>query len=471
MRHLSFLLLFTVLVTTLSISAKTVINVEFPGSGGRKAMLWTYADLVSFREKIAGETVAGRDGKFSFTIYNKDIIPVRIQVEFFRIDLYVEPDKEYVIKIAEVDMSKREFYPKTIVGYLRPQFTILKPEGKELNSELEKANEIFAGFYDTAYIYLYQSRLPKAVLDNFTAQVDSFRKATPSDFVKKHIDIQITQLRMLLRQTGTQAIVNEYFTGDKILYNDKIYMDFFNSFWSRYLLVSLRGLRYGQLDSVINNTGSYYALTRLIENDPLLKDPKVRELVILRNMLEMYNNRRFNKSSIQDILSDIAANGVSPENKKIAVNIRKMLMQYDNSKAPEFLLPGFDGEEYNLESFKGKYIYLSVWNEKCPDCLAEMDFEKELFMDFDDVIYFVSVYVGPDTAAAGKIIREREYEWTQLYYNEDFMFLKNYNVELFPYYILIDKNGHIEWYPANLPSENFSDYFIEMLNKKKGNLK
>jgi hypothetical protein len=92
-------------------------------------------------------------------------------------------------------------------------------------------------------------------------------------------------------------------------------------------------------------------------------------------------------------------------------------------------------------------------------------------MDFDDVIYFVSVYVGPDTAAAGKIIREREYEWTQLYYNEDFMFLKNYNVELFPYYILIDKNGHIEWYPANLPSENFSDYFIEMLNKKKGNLK
>ena len=361
---------------------------------------------------------------------------------------------------------------KNIIGYLSPNFRIVQPAKNEINSELEMVNEAFAKFFDSNYVYLYQNRLPEKNLANFIRKIDTLRKTVSSDFVRKHIDIQRSQLDLMLRKTGTPWIVKQYFKGDKILYSDKIYMDFFNSFWSKYLLVSVRGLRYGQLDSVINNTRSYYALTRLIEDDPYLKDAKLRELVVLRNLMEMYSDWRFSKSAIQDILSDISAKGLTPENRRIAVNIRKALLKYDDNQAPDFKLPNMAGKEfYTKKSFEGKYIYLNIWNEKCPKCLANMDYEKELFLDMDDIINFVSVYVGPDTAAAKKIIERRGYHWTQLYYNEDFEFLKNYKMELFPYYILLDKDGKVEWYPAKLPGENFKDYFIEMLNKKKGNLK
>jgi hypothetical protein len=69
-------------------------------------------------------------------------------------------------------------------------------------------------------------------------------------------------------------------------------MDFFSSFWSKYLLVKLTGLRYGELDSVVN-LGSYSSLTRLVEKDPLLKDVQIREMVIMRNIIQMYSSYRF----------------------------------------------------------------------------------------------------------------------------------------------------------------------------------
>lgn len=472
MKNIKIIIVALFLLIGMAAQSKTQIQVHFPGSKGHKAFLWVYEDLVSYREILLGETISDSHENILFSLNNKNIITVKIQVEFFKIEFFVKPNASYVIEMDTVDMSNRDFYPKQIIGYLSPNFSITQPTKNEINAEMESVNRAFADFFDSNYVYLYQNRLPQQSLSKFMKDIDSLRMASSSDFVKRHIDIQKSQLNLMLRKTGTPLIVKEYFNGDKIAYNDKIYMDFFNSFWSKYLLVGIQGLRYGTLDSVINNARSYNALIRLIKNDPLLKDPKLRELVVLRNLIEMYSDWRFNKAAIQDILSDISAKGLTPENKMIAVNIRKSLMQYDNKKAPDFKLPDMEGNEwFTKESFNDKYVYLNIWNEKCPKCLANMDYEKELFLDMDDIIYFVSVYVGPDTATAKKVIKKRDYNWTQLYYNEDFEFLKNYKMELFPYYILLDKEGKIEWFPAKLPSENFSDFFIEMLNKKKGNLR
>jgi thiol-disulfide isomerase/thioredoxin len=234
-------------------------------------------------------------------------------------------------------------------------------------------------------------------------------------------------------------------------------------------LVKLTGLRYGELDSVVN-LGSYSSLTRLVEKDPLLKDVQIREMVIMRNIIQMYSSYRFSKQALGDILSDIASKGVTVENRKAATNIRKKMMDYDKKKAPEFTLADFQGQEHSLSSFEGKYVYLNFWNEQCARCLAEMDLTRELVLDFDDIIQFVSIYVGPDTAAARQMAKEREYKWLMLDYNHDFELLKNYKLELFPYYILLDKQGKIEWYPAYSPSKGFNAYFIKMLNDKKGNL-
>lgn len=466
----SFFIVLVAAFLSLNTSAKSVINVHFPLAKNHKAILWGYDDLISYRNIILTEKTIDKSNSFSFTLSNKDIIPVRIQVEFFRIDLYIEPNRNYEIEVDSVDFTVREFYPINIVGYLTPPYKILSPVNNEVNQQLENVNQCFANFYDTNYVYLYQNRLPKEVLNKFEKEMDSLTKLTQSDFVKMHINIQMTQLRMMIRQIGSQWVVDNFFNSGKVQYNNKIYMDFFNSFWSKYILVSLRGLRYGELDSVVN-LGSYAALSRLLEKDPLLKNAQIRELVVLQNIIQLYSDYRFDKQAISDILSDISDKGITAENRKMAVNIRLQMLDFISNKAPEFTLFDFYGMKHSLSDFEGKYVYINFWNEECVKCIAEMDLTKELYLDYDDVIQFVSVYVGPDAAEAKQVIIENEYKWLQLDYNSNFELIRNYNVELFPYYILIDKIGKIEWIPAYTPSEGFSSYFVKMLNDKKGNLK
>lgn len=458
------------LVLPLTFLAKSSINVNFPGAKGKQVILWTYDDLISYREVVHSKTVIDSKNKFSLVVDFKAITQIRVQIDFLNIDLYIEPNKNYQIQIDSVNFSNRDLYPINIVGYLSPKFKIISPDKNEVNAELDLINQEFANFYDTNYVFLYQSRLPEVVLNNFLLKMDSIQKNLSSSFSKNHIEIQRAQLLLMVRKSSNQKIVDDFFTTSKISYQNKIYMDFFNSYWSKYILVSLKGLKFGELDSVVN-LGSYFSLVRLLEKDPLLKNAQVREMVILRNIIQMYSDYRFRKEALSDILSDIANKGITSENRKIATNIRKQMLDFVDNMAPDFTLPDFQGESHSLSSFKGKYIYINFWNEQNNNCIAEMDITKDLFLDNDDIIQFISIYVGPETETAKEIISTRGYKWLQLYYNQDFELLRDYKVELFPYYILLNKEGQIEWLPAYLPSESFSSYFIKMLNDKKANLK
>jgi len=65
----------------------------------------------------------------------------------------------------------------------------------------------------------------------------------------------------------------------------------------------------------------------------------------------------------------------------------------------------------------------------------------------------------------------REFQWTIAPLGENYDFLNTYNIGFLPRYILIDKMGKIENIDAPAPSNQFSDYFLKMLNDKKGNLR
>ncbi len=469
MKRLFFLSLILAASIGLFGQSKTTLKVVFPNSAGQKAFLWTFEDLMTYREVLVDSTTVSKNDNFLFSLKLKEVTSVSLQVAFFRIDIYLEPEKNYILTIDSVDFSNRDFYPKNIVGYLTPNYKLEAVGSFDINAELSTVNDFMADFFDSNYLFLYQSKLPEKVLDVFLTRMDSLKSAVKSDFTRNHIDFQLAQMELMTRKTGSSIVVEKYFQPSKVMYKNKVYMDFFNSFWSKYLLVSIRGLRYGQLDSAVNS-GSYNALTRLVEKDPYLQNDQIREMVILRNIIQMYSSYRFNQEALNDILSDITNKGVTPENRLIANNIRKYFLEDNNRKAPNLNLPDFKGIYHDLQGFNGKYVYLSFWNEECLDCIAEMDLTKELFLDFDDIIQFISIYVGPNPEIARMLTEKREYKWLQLNYNQDFSLIKNYQLDMFPYYILINKEGNIEWYPAPKPSDSFSEMFLKMLDDKKKNL-
>ena len=465
-----FLSIILLMIISLGFS-QSRIKVHFPGAEKKTAHVWGYSDFISFTKTELNVIQIDKKGNFEFKIYLNNPKPIFIQVDFTRIQLYIEPKRDYIIEINAVDFRDAELYPKNVIGYLSPEFKIIEPTEHELNRGLEKSKELFSSFVDSNYLSLIRGQNVKFLVDSFANVVDTFLANYNNQYLKNYVEPEMAQLRLLSHDYSQKMVVDKYFAGKNLNLDDPNAMGFFNSFFSNYLLTKGKGYTFLQLDSVINIQRSYQALFALLDNDPLLSDPVLRELVIIRNVQQLYSNRKFDQSAILDILSDISRSKLRTEHRKIATNVRKRLITYEKgSKVPDFEFVDIEGQSFKLSDFEGMYVYINVWDTECESCLAEMEFTKTLFEDFDDVIKFISISVDANDEVMKSYIKSREFQWTFAPLGENYQFLNDFEIGTLPRYILIDKEGKIENINAPSPSNRFSDYFLKMLNDKKGNL-
>jgi peroxiredoxin len=309
------------------------------------------------------------------------------------------------------------------------------------------------------------------LVDSLQTDIEAFTRNHSDKYLEEYAEIQLAQFRMLSNQYGNDYVVKEYFNPKKIKYQSQAYMTFFNSFWTKYVTSKVPQSIRKRLDSVVNVTQSYQALSALLSEDSLLQDPALRELVILRNLPQMYRMKRFDKKAIINILYDISASKYNKENQQIAVNLRKKLQALDvGNRAPDFEFYDSNSDTLNLQTLAGKYIYIQVWDDKCVSCLAQMKYTKELYEKFNDIITFISISLDRSPEDMMRAIGNKDYDWHFVFLNDNYHFLQDYQVSVLPHAILIDTEGNFISWDARLPTDYFEDFFLKMINDKKGNL-
>ncbi|MFC1838102.1 TlpA disulfide reductase family protein [Thermodesulfobacteriota bacterium] len=68
--------------------------------------------------------------------------------------------------------------------------------------------------------------------------------------------------------------------------------------------------------------------------------------------------------------------------------------------APNFTLPGLDGESVSLDDYRGKVVLLNIWATWCPPCVAEAPSLEKLnkrFKDDDFKLLTVSIDEGGES--------------------------------------------------------------------------
>lgn len=129
----------------------------------------------------------------------------------------------------------------------------------------------------------------------------------------------------------------------------------------------------------------------------------------------------------------------------------------NNSKAPNFDFENHAGGKTTLESLKGKYVYIDLWATWCGPCRAEIPFLKELEKSLHDKnIAFVSISTDSekDHEKWRTFVKEKELTGIQLYADRANMdFIKAFNVNTIPRFILIDPTGNVVDADAARPSD------------------
>jgi thiol-disulfide isomerase/thioredoxin len=451
--------------------AKSDVKVIFPGAEQQAVVVWTYLDLISLDKTVVASGQINSKGEFSFSTYNAEVQWFYIEVKYFRSSVLLEPKANYTIQYEPVNFQTRDFYPTNVLGFLNPPLRIIEPANASLNRDLDSLNLIFDNFVNQKHLALRLGQQSWKLVDSLEIDINHFLAMHPHTYLKQVAEIQLVQFRMLTNQYGDDYVVKTYFDPSKIQLTNPTYMSFFNSFWKNYIPSRLsRPLRFA-MDSVVNKVKSYQALSALLAQDSLLRNPNLRELVVLTSIPSLYTGGKFRQDALIDILTDISSSKLNKSNQQIAIHLSKKLQKTKiGRKAPDFSLIDQHKDTLTLEKLKGKYVYIQLVSDECVECIAQMNYTKELYDKFNDIITFIHISVDRSEEDMLALIREQNYAWHFVYLNQVYHLVNDYQIATMPHAILIDKEGNFIAKEAPLPNQHFEEYFLQMLNEKKGNL-
>ena len=114
------------------------------------------------------------------------------------------------------------------------------------------------------------------------------------------------------------------------------------------------------------------------------------------------------------------------------------------AKAPDFTLPGLNGEMISLSDQKGKVVFLNIWATWCPPCVDEMPSMEKLYQQLKgDNFEMMAVSLDQNgSEAVLPFMRKHKLNFTALIDSKGT--LKNkYQTTGVPETFIIDKNGII----------------------------
>ena len=178
----------------------------------------------------------------------------------------------------------------------------------------------------------------------------------------------------------------------------------------------------------------------------------------IKNTL-LYDYASYNMKSSADIdvfYKAFLENSTNEKNNALITDIYNTLTALTKGKpSPKFInYENNAGGTTSLDDLKGKYVYIDVWATWCGPCIREIPALKEVESKYHNKnIEFVSISIDKisDHEKWKTMINENALGGLQLFADSDWksLFVKDYQIESIPRFILIDTEGHIV--DANAP--------------------
>jgi thiol-disulfide isomerase/thioredoxin len=457
-RFFSLLFLF---VSISLIADETRVSGNIPGAGNKEIRIIAYTDQITYLDTVIAQQLIDPDGNFSFNLDLTETIYTRLDIEYFNIELYLEPGENYTITADSISFQGnfRPYYKKELLN------CNIVAEKSDLNKSISDFNMSYNQFINDHFEEIYKRR-KKDLIEEFKDSLQEKYGNVKNNYFQEYMRYKMASVYHAAMPTSQAKLFSEYFYKQPVLYQNIEYMYFFNQFFSQFLTSGNKQIKRADLLSTINYHNSFSALIDSLGKDTLLRNEVIRELVLFNGITELYHSPDYSKKSIINILNQAKAESKFPEHRMIAGNlIRSLEKLQPGTPTPGFSLPKLNGEMFNFPGQNNKPVYLSFMTTWSYACIAEMELMQKLHEKYKDQIDFVTISLDQDTVIINKFVNEKNYPWTFLYNGDDYQLLYDYGIKTFPAFVLIDINGKIVQYPAYKPSEIIEDTFQRMIKE------
>ncbi|MNX73855.1 Thiol-disulfide oxidoreductase ResA [compost metagenome] len=221
-------------------------------------------------------------------------------------------------------------------------------------------------------------------------------------------------------------------------------------------------------DTALGYGGDNVAMLKVVTLE--IKDPFIREHLLYSytaTVLKSVKNAVAKENAYKDFMAAVKNPVYKSDIAEVYTNYKNMSA---NAVAPDFVYNDVDGKPVSLKSLRGKYVYIDVWATWCGPCKAEIPSLTKIEHDYSTKnIHFVSLSVDQmkDKPKWVSYVKENKLEGIQVMADKDFNseFIKRFNINSIPRFILIDPNGKIVSGDAKRPSDpELRKEFDKLLN-------
>ena len=455
-RHIILLLCLTAPITLLAQFPVTITGMA-PFAAGKEIRLLVYEDLLNGIPTVATTDIIDKHGRFSLKYTTHDILLAQLAICTSKAEFFIVPANDYYFNISMDSVLYNRLNPEKYGGFLHIESK--KKDTADLNFKINLFSEYFNRIADT-YSYPMIYRPSTEIFDSVRSEISQHFEFqyNPTNFYQSYGYYTLGEIDLLQYRKKPVYIYDKYFDNDYILYNNPAYMSLFNQFYDGYLYYSPY-ISKNLLSRTINETPDYPTLFNEAGRDPKLTNARLRELVIIKNLIAFLDNKEFDAGNIRKLLEYIRATTSFEKHIKLIDN---KLNQIDASiRIPEEVtFTDEKGHKAKLKQYQGRPVYLHIFQTDCIDCVREMVIIKELHNKYNEEVQFISLCIDPEKANYQTFVKQygKMFDWPILYFNEQYDWLISQGVETLPDQMLFKADGTMQMRYAPAPEQELPRY-------------
>lgn len=440
---------------------------------GEKVEVYAIEDYFSMKEKLLATAVVQDDSLFRITIYNSKTQKIYIKSKNNKGFLYIQPDASYEI-----------YFP------LKNKYDEYRPLGNDVEISFINLPETDINFRILSFdkwrtdflgMYFYKKNINGTEfvqkLDTFKLNVEKAYADDTSFYFKTYVRFSIAELDdiQFLGARNRFEKYDFYIKKYPVMYENDAYMTYIESFYKQILtrmpLETTNRVYLGVLKS------SPTMVANAMAEEYTLKNVKILELIMIKTLSDSYFKSDFPQTNIISILDSISHHSLFKENGLIAANlIEKLTEILPGSKAPGFVLSAYQSEDKTtLENFAKKHLYIQFADLNIKECEKEIELLKAMHEKYKEDVEIITVFRKQKDYSKKQENLLKSIPWKKYEVAPESDILRNYKINSFPNYVLIDAYGYIVAAPALKPTPNGkyetidkSFFYIQKMNKEEG---
>ena len=445
------LIIFFLLISGTSVAQTVTISGIAPAYVGKDIEIFEIEDFFSNTERLITSTTVQADSTFSIRFSSPEIQKIAIKGMNNKGYMYVQSKAKYSIFVPEKD----KFDPYRPTGN-SIEIGFLSLDSTDINYKIlgfQRWIDRFVGL--NFHLRGYDNVLFNERLEGFKTNVQKAYAPDTSQFLKTYVRFSIASLDNIEHGAARNRYEKHdfYIKQSNVAYRNDAYMEYISNFYQE-MIPRLSGetnqaVYMGVLRSspteVMKALGKEYTLINL----------RIREMIMIKSLTDEFYSSDFPQTNILTILDSVENHSLFKANAIIAKNLRFRLTQLvPGAKAPDFVLAQQGKETKTLFGFKDKYLYLHFIDPNNAQSIKELELLKSVHKSYSDYIQFVTIYRTNDALGSSKLDPINQLPWDVYGIAPGNSLWKNYQIEAFPHFVLIDATANIVASPALAPTPN-----------------